>query len=578
MIEGDSGRDAFRRAVPADSGKLWKDAMSGSYGMFSPGAEILRYLRAVRRKAELILLPVVMVPCAAVVGLSFVPSTYEATSVMLYEEKMPFAGDMEKMLVQKPEYRMRDRERLGQIETRLKGRLFLEEVVHKYDLDLTPEAARKLGSSRLGGVSIEELKTRVIVERLRKNIKVEETDPDLFKITFTHPDRDMVYVLAVGITKSFVEFMTKGQLADIRAAGSFSEDQLPAYEQKLRNSESALKHLKAQMAASGGGGYDRSMERARSFLREADLEMSDLQGRAAAARDNIRSNYPNEIDPTTLIRSSSIRSAYSQVVREEELAVPALIEAGSTNATMERIGQAREALLAKIDEVVATTLSGSPPALQSLVTEVVYDEHVANSLRVRRTALSSEVSSYGRSLVKRPQDEVELARLEQEVENNRSVLQSLRSQLTSAQMSEAAQSTNLGVRIEIMEPPARPFGPAGPRKQRILVLAFILGPFLGLSLAVVSEYMDNTVRSVEHLSRGLGLAVLGTIPRMPGSEFWHPVKRSKWPYVSLLAAILIAVMAHLAHGPLMNVMGKSDQGIEASGLSSRNDGTPTKDE
>jgi len=551
--------------------------MSGSYEVSSPGGEVLRYVRAVRRRAELILLPVVIVPCAAVVGLSLVPSSYEATSVVLYEQKLPFAGDMEKMLVQKPEYSTRDDERLGQIEARLKGRVFLQEVARKLDLDLTGKAARKLEASEAGGASVDELKARIIAERLRKNIKVEETDPDLFKITFTHPDKDMVYFLADGITKSFVQFVTKGQLADIRAAGSFSQDQLPAYERKLNASEAELKRVKGRMAASGGGGYDPSIEKARRLLREADLESGDLEARAAGARDNIRRNYPNEIDPTTLVRSGSIRAAYSQLVREEEQAVPALVEAGSTTSVKDRIGQAREALLGRIEEVAATALSGSPAALQSLVTEVVYDEQVVNSLKARKAALSSRISSYGRSLVARPQDEVEVARLEQEVENNRNVLQSLRSQLTSAQISEAAQSTNLGIRIEIIEPPAKPFGPAGPRRERILVLAFILGPFLGLSFAVLSEYMDNTVRSVDHLSKGLGLPVLGTIPRMPGSEFWHPVKRRKWPYVSILAAILIAVIAQLVHGPLMSATGKSDLGITAPSSTSRGSGT-TNDE
>jgi hypothetical protein len=187
-----------------------------------------------------------------VVGLSLVPSTYEATSVVLYEQKMPFAGDMEKMMVQKPEYTTRESERLGQIEAKVKGRVFLEEVVRKLNLDLTGKAARKLESANGSGVSLEELKARVMAERLRKNIKVEETDPDLFKITFTNPDRDMVYLLADGITRSFVELVTKGQLADIRAAGSFSQDQLPAYEQKLRDSEAQLKRAKARLAATTG--------------------------------------------------------------------------------------------------------------------------------------------------------------------------------------------------------------------------------------------------------------------------------------------------------------------------------------
>jgi hypothetical protein len=60
---------------------------------------------------------------------------------------------------------------------------------------------------------------------------------------------------------------------------------------------------------------------------------------------------------------------------------------------------------------------------------------------------------------------------------------------------------------------------------------------------------------------------------MPGSEFWHPITRRRWPYVSLLAALLIAVTAHLAHGPIMSATGRGDQGIEAPGLAGRGEGT-----
>jgi len=537
--------------------------MVDSHGTGSSSSEVLRYVRAVKRRLELILLPVVLVPCAAIIGLSFISSTYESSSIVLYSERVPFAGDLEKMLVQKPDYRVRDRERLAQIETRLKSRVFLEEVSRRLNIGLRGRAESELVSTLPPGVSIDELKARVIVEALRKNMKVEEIGPDLFQISLLHPERDMAYLLADGITNSFVDYVTKGQLADIRAAGSFSEDQLPVYEEKLTRSENALKRHRSQMATRENKVDVRYGERARTLQREVDAEITELESRAETAKKNLRRTYPNEVDPTTLIRSNAIRSAYSEVVREEETGAPLLVEGSSAASVAERVGQAREALLARIEETVSTTLKGSPQALQSLVTEIVYDDYVINSLRARKRALSTLLSNYNQSVGLRQQDEVELRRLEQEVESNRGVLQSLRTQLTSARMSEAAQTTNLGVRIEVIEPAARPMRPAGPKRQKIMVLALILGPFLGISFAVLSEYMDDTVRSVRDVSKGLGVAVLGTIPRMPTGDFWQAGRRRRWPFVAMLVALVLAVSSHVAHGPLLNVLGRAGHGIEA---------------
>jgi uncharacterized protein involved in exopolysaccharide biosynthesis len=307
-----------------------------------------------------------------------------------------------------------------------------------------------------------------------------------------------------------------------------------------------------------------NVERARSLLKQVDAEIAELDARRNTSRERMRTSFPNAVDPTTLIRSSGINSAYSQIVKEEEISIPLLVEGAPTGSILERVGQARETLLSRIEDVVGVTLKSSPAALQSLVGEIVYDDYIVRSLNARKEKISSQIALFSRNLAREPQDEMKLRRLEQEVENNRAVLQSFRQQLTSSRISEAAQTTNLGVRIEIIEPPARPLAPTGPGKERILVLAFLLGPFLGISFVVLSEYMDDSVKSVEDLTRNLGLAVLGTIPRVPGEEFWHPLKRKKWIYIVAVAAVFLAATAHFVRDPLLDALGRSRRAVEAT--------------
>ncbi|UCF79174.1 MAG: hypothetical protein JSW03_02665, partial [Candidatus Eiseniibacteriota bacterium] len=487
----------------------------------------------------------------------------------------------DKMIVQSGEPRTRSSDRLAQVETRLEGRLFLEDVIQKLGMGLTERAEVKLRAALPPGVGLEELRTGVLVGALRENIKVTEIGPDLFRITLSHADRDMAFVLGDGITRMFVEYVTRGQLADIRAVGTFSEDQLPVYEEKLRTSEEKLRRFSAQMASRAtrdGGVNQENAERARSLLKHAEAEIAELSARRNTSRETMRTSYPNAIDPTTLIRSSAISTAYSKLVKEEEISIPLLVEGAVSGSVLERVGQSRETLLARIQEAVGMTLKGSPPALQSLVSEIVYDDHILRSLMVRKEKISGQISEYSRTLARQPQDEMQLRRLEQEVESNRVVLESFKQQLTSSRISEAAQTTNLGVRIEIIEPPTRPLAPTGPGQQKILVLAFLLGPFLGVSFVVMSEYMDNSVKSVEDLTKRLGLAVLGTIPRVPSDEFWSPVKKRKWTYIVAFVAVMLAGIAHFAGEPLMDALGGGERAIQATTPYPQAERVPLSDE
>jgi hypothetical protein len=273
------------------------------------------------------------------------------------------------------------------------------------------------------------------------------------------------------------------------------------------------------------------------------------------------------VNPVTLIRGGAISSAYSEVIKEEAVGVPLLVQGASTSSVMERVGLARQELLAAIEETVGNILRGSPEALLSLVSEQVYDDYVIRSLEKRKSLVSNLIGEYSREAGKQPSDEIELTTMEQEVAADRTVLQSLRRQLTSSRISEAAQSTNLGIRIEIIEPATRPLAPAGPRKERILILAFMLGPFLGVSFAVLSEYMDDSVKSVDDLAKNLGMPVLGTIPKVPGADLWQPSKLKRWPYIVLLAAVILTAGVRLGREPLVRLFGGERQGIEVADFS-----------
>jgi capsular exopolysaccharide synthesis family protein len=83
--------------------------------------------------------------------------------------------------------------------------------------------------------------------------------------------------------------------------------------------------------------------------------------------------------------------------------------------------------------------------------------------------------------------------------------------------------------ISILEV-ARPADvPSQPRKTRVVSMALILGLILGCILALLREWLDYRLRSVEEISAVLGVPVLGVVPAMPeGQRIVLPEGHKVW--------------------------------------------------
>ena len=68
--------------------------------------------------------------------------------------------------------------------------------------------------------------------------------------------------------------------------------------------------------------------------------------------------------------------------------------------------------------------------------------------------------------------------------------------------------------VKIIEQASIPIEPNGPSKKLVFAVTALMGLFLGSILAFVFDYMDQTVKSPRELEAGLGLAHLGSIPRL----------------------------------------------------------------
>jgi capsular exopolysaccharide synthesis family protein len=105
--------------------------------------------------------------------------------------------------------------------------------------------------------------------------------------------------------------------------------------------------------------------------------------------------------------------------------------------------------------------------------------------------------------------------LKREAETNKQLYEGLLTKLKEASIASGLRSSN----IRVVDPAMVPSAPARPSKSRNIGLAFLVGLVGGIGLALLREYLDNTVKNpddIEALSRLPSLAVVPAFPATNG--------------------------------------------------------------
>jgi capsular exopolysaccharide synthesis family protein len=112
---------------------------------------------------------------------------------------------------------------------------------------------------------------------------------------------------------------------------------------------------------------------------------------------------------------------------------------------------------------------------------------------------------------------VQYSILKREAEANKALYDGLLTKLKEAGISAGLRSSN----IRVVDPAMIPTYPTRPAKSRNIALSFLVGLVGGIGLALLREYMDNTIKSpddIETLARLPSLAVVPTFSEFNGDR------------------------------------------------------------
>lgn len=333
------------------------------------------------------------------------------------------------------------------------------------------------------------------VNALLSNLKVElQENTNLVNVRFTHTNPETAFRVLETLAKDFrdsdKDFETAGtqtaantlakQVADVQAALKQQEEQRIAY-------------LKGHnLPLSQGQGRNLTAERLGTLsaqLLAAENERKNLEALNESARS------AKDIWSVPQVRDSKDIQELRKTIRELEQKRAALIEVYTPNwPEVKKI----DSQLRQLNESIKASANEALTALKSN-----YQAAVAREKKLREAYEKEKGAANHQS-----QDEVELASLNQRIETNKQIYNTLFQRQKELEINASDKSS----RVSVATPPAIPLAPIGPPRLSKVLVAFFLSLIAGIGLAFLMSQLDNGLKSAEDVANYTYLPTLALIP------------------------------------------------------------------
>ena len=172
---------------------------------------------------------------------------------------------------------------------------------------------------------------------------------------------------------------------------------------------------------------------------------------------------------------------------------------------------------------------------------------------LRREALLRQAFEQQKARVMEMKDNaIQYNILKREADTNKELYTGLLQRMKEAGISAGIMASN----IQVVDQAELPTGPYKPNKRRNILLAVVVGLFLGVGLAFFFEYLDNTVKTPEDVEQIIRLPSLGMVPEISSERrkklgtgasypvelitFGHPKSMLSEAYRNIRTSILLS--------------------------------------
>jgi polysaccharide chain length determinant protein (PEP-CTERM system associated) len=365
-----------------------------------------------------------------------------------------------------------------------------------------------------------------VLAELRKDISVDESANDAFTLNMEYKNPDDIKRILSEIISTYITQTAQEKSAFYSEDVAFIQQQVDDYRSKLTSAESALTDFKAQNAnnlPSEQEAIEQEMVTYQSQLQDLQIQQGEDQ-----MRDQYLHSQISQIPPTIVATQTATDSPLVTQLKSLEVQLDTDIAVKQMKPThpevialQEQIERLKASMAQKVkdhdSEMSGLTSTDTEPnplyqSLQGQLFQVQIDEHATAAKKTETQLLLSKAVS-GAALV--PAAQRTLTNLERDYSTYSSSYDNLMSRLQEAQINEQLNLRQAASAYTVLQtsPPVSSQG-----LSKILMM-FIGGVFLalviGISLVMLSEFLDRSIRDPLDAQRILGMPILAVLPDSP---------------------------------------------------------------
>ena len=344
---------------------------------------------------------------------------------------------------------------------------------------------------------------------------------DVLKVSGKAPTSEEAATIANTVTDVFIEEQITIVRGEYTQQRQFLEEQIPIAEGRLHTSEEDLKLFKEEhefvALSEETRGVTQKLVEVDKQLGETQTEINTALTRLDYLEGQLAEQEKSLPEDMAEVSSPYILELRRQLVELETNCSMYLVQGLSEESPkMANLRRSIEDTKTKLVEETKSLGGKEIPSLDPLsYARNLFDRVLALkgelvTLTARRDALEGVRRKYAAKLEKLPATELELARLDRERQLNSSTYGMLMQKYEEAKIAEAGKISN----IRVVDRARVPRSPIQPQKKRNLAFGVVIGLALGLGVAFVLDYTDNSVKTPKDIDKSGNMTILGTVPML----------------------------------------------------------------
>jgi capsular exopolysaccharide synthesis family protein len=325
----------------------------------------------------------------------------------------------------------------------------------------------------------------------------------LVEIIYSSPDPEYAALAANTLAREYVQQNLDSKLQNTNSTLDWLKGELDKQRKVVENAERAMaNYQEGQNAMSLDDRQNIVIDRLKS-LNEAVTKAKTTRLQKEALQRQLGDLTPDTAGVDTfpgLAQDPAIQDTRQQLAQ--------------LNADKARLLQTRTANHPDVAKVNAS-IDSATLRLRSEIGKVL--ESIGNGYRTalaEERSLSASLEEQKRQAIDLNRKNVSYSILQREAEGERHVYNALLQQEKEMRVISNSRANN----VQMMDAAEVPGGPYTPNHGRDWLMALVLGLALGVAFAYTIEYLDDTVKIPDDVTRRLRLPLLGVVPAVAGGK------------------------------------------------------------